>query len=325
MAKAIQEDKQTLLTYLRQMYEIRFFEEKVMELLAQNIIKGASHLYAGEEATAVGACAAIEPTDYITSTHRGHGHCIAKGGQLPEMMAELCGKKTGYSRGRGGSMHIADVAKGNLGATGIVGGNVPVATGAALALKMRGEKKVVLCFFGDGAANNATFHESLNMAGVWKLPVVYICENNLYGMSVSTKRACAVQDIASRASAYNMPGAIVDGQDVLAVKEAVGKAVERVRAGLGPTLIEAKTYRYFGHSRSDPRKYRTKEEEKFYREQRDPINLFIGKLLEQKIATKEEIDVLEKSVHEAVEEATKFALESPYPDVSELYDFLYVE
>ena len=325
MTQSIQEDKQTLLSYLRQMFEIRFFEEKVMELLSQNIIKGASHLYAGEEATAVGACAAIEPTDYITSTHRGHGHCIAKGGRLPEMMAELCGKQTGYSRGRGGSMHIADVAKGNLGATGIVGGNVPVATGAALALKMRGEKKVVLCFFGDGAANNGTFHESLNMAGVWDLPVIYICENNLYGMSVSTKRACSVEDIASRAPAYAMPGAIVDGQDILAVKQAVGIAVERAREGLGPTLIEAKTYRYFGHSRSDPRKYRTKDEEKFYREQRDPIQLFIRKLLEQKIAAKEEIEALEKSVQEAIEEATKFALDSPYPDVSELYDFLYVE
>ena len=325
MAKVIKENKETLLKYLRQMFEIRFFEEKVMELLSQNIIKGASHLYAGEEAVAVGACAAIEPTDYITSTHRGHGHCIAKGGQLPEMMAELCGKQTGYSRGRGGSMHIADVAKGNMGATGIVGGNIPVATGAGLALKMQGEGKVVLCFFGDGASNNATFHESLNMAGVWKLPVIYICENNLYGMSVSTKRACAVEDIACRASSYNMPGAIVDGQDILAVKEAVGKAVARARAGEGPTLIEAKTYRYYGHSRSDPRKYRTKEEEKFYREERDPIPLFIRKLLEQRIATKEEIDALEHSVYEAMEEATQFALDSPYPDVGELYDFLYVE
>jgi pyruvate dehydrogenase E1 component alpha subunit len=325
MAKASKENKKTLLTYLRQMFEIRFFEDKVMELLAQNIITGASHLYAGEEAVAVGACAAIEPTDYITSTHRGHGHCIAKGGQLPQMMAELCGKQTGYSRGRGGSMHIADIAKGNMGATGIVGGNIPVATGAGLALKIRGEKKVVLCFFGDGAANNATFHESLNMAGVWKLPVVYICENNLYGMSVSTKRACSVEDIASRAPAYNMPGAIVDGQDILAVKEAVSKAVRRARAGLGPTLIEAKTYRYYGNSRSDPRKYRTKAEEKFYKEQKDPVHLFIAKLLKQKTATKKEIDVLEKSVRDAIEEATKFALESPYPDASELYDFLYVE
>lgn len=325
MTELSKENKETLLTYLRQMLEIRYFEEKVMELLAKNIITGASHLYAGQEAVAVGACAAIEPNDYITSTHRGHGHCIAKGGQLPQMMAELCGKKTGYSRGRGGSMHIADVAKGNMGATGIVGGNIPPATGAGLALKLRGENRVVLCFFGDGAANNATFHESLNMAGVWKLPVVYICENNLYGMSVSTKRACAVEDIASRASSYNMPGMIVDGQDVLAIKEAVAKAVERARAGLGPTLIEAKTYRYFGHSRSDPRKYRTKEEEKFYKEQRDPIYLFKGKLLEQKIATAEELDAVEKSVAAAIEEATQFALDSPYPDPSELYDFLYVE
>ena len=319
------EDKATLLGYLRQMLEIRGFEDKVYELLGRNVIKGASHLYAGEEAVAVGACSVLEPDDVITSTHRGHGHCIAKGGRLPQMMAELCGKSTGYSRGRGGSMHIADVAKGNLGATGIVGGNIPVATGAGLAIKMRGERRVVLCFFGDGACNNGVFHESLNMAGLWKLPVVYIIENNLYGMSVSTKRACAVWSIADRASSYGMAGATVDGQNVLAVREAVGEAVERARSGGGPTLIEAQTYRYYGHSRSDPRKYRTREEEDHYRNERDPIELFRRYLVENKVASPDEIRALEKSVAEAVEAATEYALSSPYPDESELYDFLYVE
>jgi len=319
------DDKATLLGYLRQMLQIRAFEDKVYELLGRNVITGASHLYAGQEAVAVGACAALEPNDVITSTHRGHGHCIAKGGELPQMMAELCGKSTGYSRGRGGSMHIADVAKGNLGATGIVGGNIPVATGAGLAIKMRGEKRVVLCFFGDGACNNGVFHESLNMAGLWRLPVVYIVENNLYGMSVSTKRACADTSIGTRASAYAMPGFTVNGQDVFAVRETVREAVARARAGEGPTLIEAQTYRYYGHSRSDPRKYRTREEEELYRTERDPIMLFKRHLLEKKIASADEIKALEETVADAIEAATKFALESPYPDESELYDFLYVE
>ncbi|MBN1916552.1 MAG: pyruvate dehydrogenase (acetyl-transferring) E1 component subunit alpha [Verrucomicrobia bacterium] len=307
------------------MLEIRGFEDKVYELLGRNVIKGASHLYAGQEAVAVGACSVLEPDDVITSTHRGHGHCIAKGGQLPQMMAELCGKSTGYSRGRGGSMHIADVAKGNLGATGIVGGNIPVATGAGLAIKMRGERRVVLCFFGDGACNNGVFHESLNMAGLWRLPVVYIIENNLYGMSVSTKRACAVSSIGDRASGYAMTGATVDGQDLLAVREAVAEAVERARRGEGPTLIEAQTYRYYGHSRSDPRKYRTREEEDHYRNEHDPIELFKRHLVEKKIASPDEIATLEKGVADAVEAATEYALNSPYPDASELYDFLYVE
>jgi len=320
----MKEDKKTLLGYLKQMYQIRYFEEKVWELLSQNLIKGASHLYAGQEATAVGACAALRPDDLITSTHRGHGHCIAKGGEIPQMLAELCGKATGYSLGRGGSMHIADVDKGNLGATGIVGGNIPVATGAALAVQMRNDSKVVVCFFGDGASNQGSFHESLNMAGKWKLPVIYVCENNLYGMSVSADRACAVDDIAIRGSSYDMPGAIVDGQQVLEVKKAVEEAAERARKGEGPTLIEAKTYRYYGHSRSDPRKYRTRDEEEYYREKRDPINLFIKYLTGKKLATKKETNQVDKAVQKEMEEATEFALNSPFPDASELYDHLYV-
>ncbi|MCK5594799.1 pyruvate dehydrogenase (acetyl-transferring) E1 component subunit alpha [bacterium] len=318
----MKESKEELSGYLRRMMDIRLFEEKVMELLAKNIIKGASHLYAGEEAVAVGACSAIEEDDYITSTHRGHGHCLAKGGKLPEMMAELCGKATGYCKGRGGSMHIADVTKGNLGATGIVASNLPVAVGAALSAKMRKTNQVVLCFFGDGASNNGIFHESLNMAAVWRLPVVFVCENNLYGMSVAAKRCSAVQDMADKAKGYDIPSMICDGMDILDVKETIKKAVERAREGDGPTLVECKTYRYFGHSRSDPRAYRTKEEEKEWRN-KCPIKQFSKKLIDNKILTEEEIAQIEKQSEEAVESAEKFAIESPYPDVKELMDDIY--
>ncbi len=317
------EKKEDLVGYLETMLKIRYFEEKVFELLGKDLIKGASHLYAGEEAVAMGAVAAIREDDYIASTHRGHGHCLAKGGELKKMMAELCGRATGYCKGRGGSMHIADVSKGNLGATGIVGSNIPVATGAALSMKMQKLDKVVLCFFGDGASNTGGFHESLNMASVWKLPVVFICENNLYGMSVSVGRASAVSDIAVRAAAYNMPGEIVDGMDILAVKGAVTKAVKRAREGKGPTLVECKTYRYYGHSRSDPRAYRTRDEEKEWRN-KDPIENFKKKLLEEKIMAEDEISGLEKGTQKEVDEAAAYALSSPWPSVDELMDDVYV-
>ena len=317
------EKKEDLVAYLETMLKIRYFEEKIFELLGKDLIKGASHLYAGEEAVATGAVAAIREDDYIASTHRGHGHCLAKGGELKKMMAELCGRATGYCKGRGGSMHIADVSKGNLGATGIVGSNIPVATGAALSMKMQKMDKVVLCFFGDGASNTGGFHESLNMASVWKLPVVFICENNLYGMSVSVGRASSVSDIAVRAAAYNMPGEIVDGMDILAVKGAVSKAVKRAREGKGPTLVECKTYRYYGHSRSDPRAYRTRDEEKEWRE-KDPIENFKKKLLEKEIMAEDEISGLEKRTQKEVDEAAEYALSSPWPSVDELLDDVYV-
>jgi len=326
--------KEDLLTLLRRLWEIRKFEEKVYDLLGRNIIKGASHLYAGEEAVAVGAIAALRDDDLITSTHRGHGHCHARGDSLartPEerqehlnkMMAELCGRATGYCKGRGGSMHIADVERGNLGATGIVGGNIPVATGAALSMKMQNMDRVVLCFFGDGASNTGNFHESLNIASVWKLPVVYIVENNLYGMSVPFEKASARSNIADRACAYNIPGRVVDGMDVLAVRDAVKEAVGRARRGDGPTLLECKTYRWFGHSRSDPRKYRTKEEEKAWRE-RDPIATLARRMIEAGVATEEEIQAIEEGAQHAIETATEFALNSPFPSPSELYKDVYV-
>ena len=315
--------KKDKICMLRQMLRIRSFEEKVFELLARDLIKGASHVYAGQEAVAVGACQAIGPADYITSTHRGHGHCVARGGELKYMLAELCGKATGYCKGKGGSMHIADVEAGNLGATGIVGGNIPVATGAGLACKMRGDGRVVLCFFGDGASNNGTFHESLNMAGVWRLPVVYICENNLYGMSVSTERACAVADIAVRAASYNMPGTVVDGLKVLDVYDAVSDAVKRARVGGGSTLIECKTYRYRGHSRSDPRKYRTREEEQHWHG-RDPIDQFSKLLIRGRALTKKQVEQVRAAVERETQEAEAFALDkSPYPDPGTLLEDVY--
>ena len=308
---------------LRRMMEIRGFEDKVFELLGRNILQGASHVYAGQEAVAVGACSAMTERDYATSAHRGHGHCLALGGDLNLMMAELCGKATGYCKGRGGSMHIADVRNRNLGATGIVGGNLPVATGAGLAIQMQGKTGVCLCFFGDGASNEGTFHESLNMAGKWKLPVIYICENNKYGMSVSIERACAVTDICGRAGCYGMMGAKVDGQKVLEVREAVLEAIERARRGDGPTLIEAVTYRYRGHSRSDPRVYRTKQEEEYW-QQRDPITLFRDELIGQKLLTNKAFEKLQAEVDSGIAAAERFAVEeSPYPDPSEVLDDVY--
>lgn len=320
--------KEQALDLLRQMLEIRLFEDKVYDLLGRDLIKGASHLYAGEEAVAVGAISALRDDDLITSTHRGHGHCHARGAALAtsedqrqehygKMMAELCGRATGYCLGRGGSMHIADVEKGNLGATGIVGGNIPVATGAGLAQMLKGTERVVLCFFGDGAANTGNFHESLNLAALWNLPVVYIVENNLYGMSVPVEHSTAQLSFADRACAYGIPGDLVDGMDVLAVREVVTQAVDRARRGDGPSLIECQTYRWYGHSRSDPRSYRSKEEEANWKT-RDPIPNFAARLVKAGVVTQAEIDAVEEQVELAIEEATQFALDSPMPAVDEL-------
>jgi pyruvate dehydrogenase E1 component alpha subunit len=315
-------EKKEALHYLKQMMQIRQFEDKIMDLLAQNIAEGGSHLYAGEEAVAVGAVAALKEDDYIVSTHRGHGHCIAKGGKLPELMAEILGKRTGCCKGKGGSLHLADLSTHNLGANGIVGGGFGIATGAALSVKMRKTGQVVVCFFGDGATNQGIFHECLNMAGVWKLPVIYVCENNLYGMSVSVERASAVRDFTRKAAPYDMPSEYADGMDVLAVKDAVAKYVNFAREGKGPSLLICNTYRYYGHSRSDPKNYRTREEEKQWQD-RDCIKAFGGKLVAQKVLTENEIGKLDAEVRGEIEEATKFAIDSPLPDNSELYSDLY--
>ncbi|NOZ27020.1 MAG: dehydrogenase [Chloroflexi bacterium] len=328
--------REQALDMLRQMIEIRLFEHKMFDLLSRDIIRGASHLYAGQEAVAVGAIAALRDDDYITSTHRGHGHCHAHGDRhaktveekqehMNRMMAEIMGKITGYCKGKGGSMHIADVEHGNLGATAIVGGNIPVATGAGLAVKLRGEEKVVLCFFGEGAVNNGAFHEAVNMAAIWDLPVVYVCENNMYAMSVPWKKASKLPNVADRVQAYGIPGVVVDGQDVVAMYKATQSAVERARRGEGPTLIEAKTYRYYGHSRSDPRRYRTKEEEREWREKRDPIHLFKQRLIAAGWLTEEEYQEMERVAEQKLEAAVEFGLQSPEPPPDELYKDVYVD
>lgn len=315
-------DKNTAVKLLRQMMQIRQFEDKIMELLAKNIAEGGSHLYAGMEAVAVGAISVLDAEDYITSTHRGHGHAIAKDGDLNALMAEILGKKTGVCKGKGGSLHLADVSKGNLGANGIVAGSLGIATGAGLSIKNRKSGQVVVCFFGDGATNNGIFFECLNMASLWNLPVVYVCENNLYGMSVSVERACAVQDLSKKAIAFDIEADCVDGQDVDAVRESVKKSVDRARKGEGPSFIVANTYRYYGHSRSDPRAYRTREEEKFWRE-RDPIKIFSNRIVERGLATAEEVNQLEEEVKKEIEDAVDFAVKSPFPEPEELYTDLY--
>ncbi|MDI3532509.1 MAG: acetoin:2,6-dichlorophenolindophenol oxidoreductase subunit alpha [Synergistaceae bacterium] len=314
--------KEKLLWMYQKMVEIRKFDLKVDELFKKNMIWGTCHLYVGEEATAVGTCAALESDDYITSTHRGHGHCIAKGADIKRMMAELLGKETGYCKGRGGSMHIVDVSTGNLGANGIVGAGIPIATGAALASKRRKDGKVTVCFFGDGAVNVGPFHESLNMASIWKLPVVYVCENNQYAMSTSVQKATAVRDIAVRGQSYDMPGVVVDGNDVIAVFETVSEAVNRARRGEGPTLVESKTYRFFGHSKSDPRVYRSREEEQMWMA-KDPIPRFANLLKEKGMATEEELKSIDELVDKEMEEALEFALNSPLPKLEEIAKYVY--
>lgn len=304
--------REKLVQALRTMYLIRYFEEKAEELYMKGLVHGTMHLSVGQEATATGAIFALNPDDYIVSTHRGHGHCIAKGADVKLMMAEFLGKETGYCRGRGGSMHIADLKTGNLGANGIVGSGIPIAVGAALAIKLQKDSKVVLSFFGDGAANTGAFHESLNMAAIWRLPVIFLCENNFYAMSMPVSRAFPLENIAERACAYNIPGVVVDGNDFFAVYEATKKAADRARRGEGPTLIECKTYRWKGHSKSDPQRYRTKEEVEMWK-RRDPIARFKGQLIANSVISEEEASQIEEEARTLIEEAVRFALESPEP------------
>jgi acetoin:2,6-dichlorophenolindophenol oxidoreductase subunit alpha len=304
------------------MWTIRRFEEAVDDLFARGLMHGTMHLSIGQEASATGACRALREDDAITSTHRGHGHCIGKGADLVAMMAELLAKETGYCRGRGGSMHIADVATGNLGANGIVAGGIPIATGAALAYRLRGEDRVVACFFGDGAANEGAFHEAVNLAAIWRLPVVFICENNRYGMSFSTEKAFAIEHISERAAAYGIPGVTVDGNDVGAVYDAVSAAVGRARAGDGPTLVENVTYRWKGHSKSDKNLYRTKEEIAQWRAL-DPIPRFEGQVRQRGLLTDEEVQQVRTAVVEQVREAVRRAAAAPDADPADLLDAVY--
>ncbi|MFO7928787.1 MAG: thiamine pyrophosphate-dependent dehydrogenase E1 component subunit alpha [Candidatus Humimicrobiaceae bacterium] len=317
MARVYKKDK---IAMLEKLLEIRKFEEKTVKLYQTAKIWGYLHPYLGEEAVAVGACSAIEKEDYIVSTHRGHGHCIAKGGDLNKMMAELLGKKTGYCKGRGGSMHIADTELGILGANGIVGGGIPISVGAGFSCKMEGKGRVAICFFGDGAANNGVFHESLNMASVFKLPIIYICENNMYAISMCSEDSVACKDVGKRADAYNMPGYIIEGSDTLEVFKTVDKAVKHARKGKGPSLIEAKTYRFTGHHPNDPAEYREQEEAEYYKEEKDPVKNFKKQLIKDSVLKEEEIEKMEKNIQKRVDEAVKFAEESPEPDLGEFLE-----
>jgi pyruvate dehydrogenase E1 component alpha subunit len=301
----------------RRMWLIRRFEEKVESLFARGALHGTTHTAIGQEAVAVGACAALGPRDVVLSTHRGHGHLIARGGDPNRMMAELFGRATGYSRGRGGSQMMANPAIGFWGSNGITGGGLPVAVGAALAFRLRGERRVALCFFGDGAANQGMFHESLNMAALWKLPVVFICENNGYAMSTPVTMASAVPAIALRAAAYGIPGETVDGNDVRAVRDAVAAACDHARRGQGPTLLECRTYRFSGHSRGDPRRYRTREEETAWR-RNDPLRRCRAFLRQEGILDEERDRVIRREAAQRVAEAVRFARRSPWPDPASL-------
>jgi pyruvate dehydrogenase E1 component alpha subunit len=302
---------------------IRYFDENASDMVAKGQLVGAVHVYLGEEAVAVGACAALRDDDYITGNHRSHGHPIAKGADIRRAMAELLGKRTGYSKGKGGSMHLADFSVGILGETGILGSALPVAVGAALATKLRGEDKAVIAFFGDGASNEGACHETMNLAAVWKLPLVFVCENNQYAVTTHFSTTVATENIADRAAAYNMPGVLVDGQDVIAVYEAVREAVARARAGQGPSLVEARTYRYHDHSEGlnrvvrDP--YRTEAEIEEWRK-RDPITIHEERLISQGVASTAEVSALEAECHAAMQEALEFAQQSPYPEPDEVFD-----
>jgi len=307
---------------LFKMQLIRHFEQKVVELFQKGLIRGATHVYLGEEAVAVGACAAINDDDYITSTHRGHGHVIAKGLDVKRMMAELLGKATGYCGGKGGSMHIADISQGVLGANGIVGGGIPISVGSGLSSQYKNTGQVTLCFFGDGASNQGSFHESINLASVWKLPVVYICENNQFAVTTPCWESTSVENIADRAFGYGIPGVVVDGNDVLAVYEAVSQAVERARAGEGPSLVECKTYRWEGHYLGDPQVYRSKEDVATWKE-REPVQRFAQKLVADGVMTQEQVEASDQKARDLVAEAEKFALESPLPSIETVRDGLY--
>ncbi|UCD57160.1 MAG: dehydrogenase E1 component subunit alpha/beta [Candidatus Hydrogenedentota bacterium] len=314
--------KEELLKLYESMQRLRRFEEEVSVQFAGGNIPGFVHLYTGQEAVAVGTCVSLNPDDYITSTHRGHGHLIAKGGDLNKMMAELYGKETGYCRGRGGSMHIVDVGLGILGANGIVGAGTQIAAGAGLSAMVRKSGQVVACFFGDDATSEGMFHESVNLASVWNLPVVFVCENNLYGQFTPYAKHSKVPNIAEKAKAYGIPGVIVDGNDVLAVREAAEKAVERARSGKGPTLIECKTYRWHGHYEGDVYSYRNEEEIERWKK-KCPIANLRTKLVAEGIADEGELNAIDESVDDAVKAAVKFAEESPEPDPATVKENVY--
>jgi TPP-dependent pyruvate/acetoin dehydrogenase alpha subunit len=315
--------KEKLLWIYDRMRLIREFEDRAAQLFAEGKIPGFVHLYAGEEAIAVGVCALLSDADFITSTHRGHGHCIAKGVDVNAMMAELYGKAPGACNGKGGSMHIADVTRGMLGANGIVGAGGPLACGSALMAQVMGTGQVTVCFFGDGAAEQGTMHESMNLASIWKLPVVFLCENNGYAQTTPAHYHCAAEDIADRATAYNMPGFSVDGTDLFAVYEAAGESIARARRGEGPTLIECKAFRYYGHFEGDNLSYFTEAERARNRE-RDPIDKFKKRVVDRDLLSEQELAAIDARARTSVEQAVRFAEEAPYPAPEECLTDVYV-
>ncbi len=315
-------DKKTSVEIFRTMVKIRRFDETVIQLYADGEIPGFMHLYIGEEAVAAGVCAALNKSDYITSTHRGHGHCIAKGGRPDYMMAELFGRKTGYCKGKGGSMHIADLDIGILGANGIVSGGIPTAVGAAVGIQYQDDDRVAVSFFGDGATNVGQFHEACNLASIWELPVIFVCENNLFAQTTPRTEHQKIKDVAARASAYDMPAVTVDGNDVIEVYQASKEAVKRARDGGGPTFIECKTYRWRGHWEGDPQPYRTQDEVKEWK-LKCPITRFRRYLIENKVMLKQELESIDKIIEDELQKAVEFARISPFPEPEEALDDVY--
>ena len=314
--------KDTQLELHRMMMLIRLFEEALEEMFSRGLLHGTMHLSIGQEATAAGACLALDKKDLITSTHRGHGHCLGKGADPYKMFAELLGREDGYCRGRGGSMHIADLSNGNLGANGIVAGSLTISVGAALSFQLQKKENIVLCFFGDGAVNEGSFHEALNLASLWNLPVLFLCENNQYGMSMASEKAVAGESIASRGKSYGIESIQIDGNDVEAVYESVSTCKDEILSNKRPKFIEAVTYRYRGHSKSDRNLYRTSEEINFWKDEKDPIKRYIGKLLEQGI-TEVDLKEIDEEVKQTIRTSVKKALDSPLSPITNLEEDSY--
>ncbi|MEG0310958.1 MAG: thiamine pyrophosphate-dependent dehydrogenase E1 component subunit alpha [Eubacterium sp.] len=304
------------------MNQARFFEEKVAWLFARGQVHGTTHLSMGQEGSAIGACLVLNEGDFVSLTHRGHSQAIGFGLDVNKMMAEFLGKSTGYCKGKGGSMHIADLKAGNIGANGVVGGGYPLSCGAALTQKYKKTDKIVLCFSGDGSTNEGNFHEALNLASVWKLPVVFFVENNLYGMSTPIEKHMNIKNISDRAAAYGIPGLTIDGNDVIEVYKITKKALQYTRSGKGPVLVESKTYRYNGHSKSDAQVYRTKEEVEIWKK-KDPILRFEKYLMDNDLWSKEQIEVIKKDAFESIEKAVEFAQNSPEPELSAVLEDVY--
>ena len=321
--KQLKMSDDSLIGLYRTMCTVRHFEYMADKLYAAGKVHGTMHLSAGQEAVAAGISLALNPDDYLINHHRGHGHFIAKNADINLMMAEFLGKDVGYNHGRGGSMHIADFQSNNLGANGIVGGGIPQAIGVGLALKMQKRKEICVCIFGDGAANEGVFHEAMNMVALWKLPVLYVCENNKYGMSMDVERATSKLPIAQRADAYGIPWACVDGNDVVEVYDAMKTAVEHIRSGAGPYFVETLTYRYFGHSKSDRNLYRTKDEIEDWKQNRDPIMRFTQQLLRAEVMNEGMAKEINAQAEQVIVNAVEFAEASPEPDVSTLLEYVY--